>query len=70
LGGQIFIYSCSAQLIYFEIDYFTVCEHEYMNICPRNYRYSGASEENTKEIMIDREGVCISDTESADSHKL
>jgi hypothetical protein len=43
-GGQIFIYSCSAQLISFEIDCFTVCDHEYMNICPPpNYRYSGAS---------------------------
>ncbi len=40
-GGHIFIYSCYAQLISFEIEIkilksivFTVCEQEYMNICP------------------------------------
>ena len=40
-GGAIFIYSCSAQLISFEIVIyilksfvFTVCEHEYMNVAP------------------------------------
>jgi hypothetical protein len=38
-GGQIFIYSCSASFISFV---FTVCEHEYMNIWPPNYRLSGA----------------------------
>ena len=49
-GGHIFIYSCHAQLISFEIDIkilksivFTVCEQEYMNMCPRppKYRSSG-----------------------------
>ncbi len=52
-GGDIFIYSCYAQLISFEIEIkilksivFTVCEQEYMNICPPpppppNYRSSG-----------------------------
>jgi hypothetical protein len=40
-GGHIFIYSCYAQLISFEIEIktlksivFTVCEQEYMNMCP------------------------------------
>ena len=40
-GGAMFIYSCSAQLISFEIVIqilnsivFTVCEHEYINIAP------------------------------------
>ena len=42
-GGEahIFIYSCYAQLISFEIEIkilksivFTVCEQEYMNMCP------------------------------------
>ena len=35
-GGLIFIYSCSASLISFEIDdcSVTVCEHKYMNISP------------------------------------
>ena len=49
-GGAMFIYSCSAQLISFEIVIyilnsivFTVCEHEYMNVAPPpNYRSSGA----------------------------
>ena len=43
IGGafHIFIYSCYAQLISFEIEIkilksivFTVCEQEYMNMCP------------------------------------
>jgi hypothetical protein len=33
-GGCIFIYLCSARRISFESDFFTVCEHEYMNIHP------------------------------------
>ena len=33
-GGLIFIYSCSALLISFQIHCFKVCEHEYMNISP------------------------------------
>ncbi len=44
-GGHIFIYSCYAQLISFEIEIkilksivFTVCEQEYMNMCPPTYR--------------------------------
>ena len=42
-AGHIFIYSCCASLISFEIDCFTVCEHEYMNMCPPpNYRSSTA----------------------------
>ncbi len=50
-GGHIFIYSCYAQLISFEIEIkilksivFTVCEQEYMNMCPPpppNYRSTG-----------------------------
>ncbi len=42
-GGHIFIYSCYAQLISSEIEIkilksivFTVCEQEYMNMCPRS----------------------------------
>ena len=53
-GGHIFIYSCYAQLISFEIEIkilksivFTVCEQECMNMCPPppspNYRSSAAS---------------------------
>lgn len=30
IGGLVFIYSCSASFISFEIDFFTVCEHEYI----------------------------------------
>ena len=33
-GGHIFIYSCSVQLVSFEIDCFYGLQHEYMNICP------------------------------------
>ena len=50
-GGHIFISSCYAQLISFEFEIkilksivFTVCEQEYMNMCPPprpNYRSSG-----------------------------
>ena len=53
-GGHIFIYSCYAQLISFEIEIkilksiaFTVCEQEYMNISPPPpppYRSSAASD--------------------------
>ncbi len=50
-GWHIFIYSCYAQLISSEIEIkilksivFTVCEQEYMNMCPPpNYRSSAAS---------------------------
>ena len=48
-GGHIFIYSCYAQLISFEIEIkilksivFTVCEQEYMNMCPPTHRSSAA----------------------------
>ena len=49
-GGHVFIYSCYAQLISFEIEIkilksivFTVCDQEYMNMCPPppKYRSSG-----------------------------
>ena len=55
-GGHIFIYSCYAQLISFEIEIkilksivFTVCEQEYMNICPPppTYRSSAAPDTST-----------------------
>jgi hypothetical protein len=42
-GGQIFIYSCSAQLISFEIDCFYSLWTRIYEYLPRNYRYSGAS---------------------------
>jgi hypothetical protein len=43
-GGQIFIYSCSAQLISFEIDCFnSLWTRIYEYLPPPNYRYSGAS---------------------------
>jgi hypothetical protein len=47
-GGQIFTYSCSAQLISFEIDFFYslwTWIYEYLPPPPPNYRYSGASGE-------------------------
>ena len=46
--GDIFIYSCFAQLISFEVDSISIketncAEHEYMNICPLTYRASDAT---------------------------
>jgi hypothetical protein len=37
-----------------------LCEHEYINICPRNYRYSGASdngqvENRTRDLSFTKE---------------
>ena len=34
-GVGLFIYSCSAQLFLLKSNIFTVCEHEYMNMCPQ-----------------------------------
>ena len=59
-GGAYSLYLCYAQLISFEIEIlksivFTVCEQEYMNMCPPpppNYRSSGIPEFNLQKSIV------------------